>query len=86
MPVLWPSIRSIARWVLPVLVGPSTAVIFPQICIFSPRGQRWGVGHRNASFSLVLDQCLVGSHIDPWDSCFSKALESETALVEGTNT
>src|SRR5262245_16737127 len=26
MPVEWPSIRSIARWVLPVLVGPRTAV------------------------------------------------------------
>src|SRR5215469_11521528 len=26
MPVEWASIRSIARWVLPVLVGPSTAV------------------------------------------------------------
>src|SRR5262245_3349848 len=25
-PVSWPSMRSIARWVLPVLVGPSTAV------------------------------------------------------------
>src|SRR4029079_1838887 len=26
MPDEWPSIRSMARWVLPVLVGPSTAV------------------------------------------------------------
>src|SRR5262245_15843296 len=26
MPDEWPSMRSIARWVLPVLVGPSTAV------------------------------------------------------------
>src|SRR5215470_7147150 len=26
MPEEWPSMRSIARWVLPVLVGPSTAV------------------------------------------------------------
>ena len=25
MPEAWPSIRSTARWVLPVLVGPSTA-------------------------------------------------------------
>src|SRR5205807_4516275 len=26
MPEEWPSMRSMARWVLPVLVGPSTAV------------------------------------------------------------
>src|SRR5882672_11756239 len=26
IPVEWPSMRSIARWVLPVLVGPRTAV------------------------------------------------------------
>src|SRR5262249_38916278 len=26
IPLEWPSMRSIARWVLPVLVGPSTAV------------------------------------------------------------
>ena len=25
MPEAWPSMRSTARWVLPVLVGPSTA-------------------------------------------------------------
>ena len=27
MPDAWPSMRSIARWVLPVFVGPSTATI-----------------------------------------------------------
>src|SRR3990172_6708473 len=26
MPISWPSMRSMARWVLPVLVGPRTAV------------------------------------------------------------
>ena len=28
MPLSWPSMRSMARWVLPVFVGPSTAVTF----------------------------------------------------------
>ena len=30
MPEPWPSMRSIAKWVLPVLVGPRTAVIRPR--------------------------------------------------------
>src|SRR5215207_5775694 len=38
MPLSWPSIRSIARCVLPVLVGPSTAV--------TPRARSCGGGER----------------------------------------
>src|SRR5215213_11206193 len=38
MPLSWPSIRSMARWVLPVFVGPSTAV--------TPRARTCGLKER----------------------------------------
>jgi hypothetical protein len=37
MPLEWPSMRSMARWVLPVLVGPRTALILARALI----GERW---------------------------------------------
>ena len=41
MPLAWPSMRSIARWVLPVFVGPRTAVnerLSVLVLIFLPVG------------------------------------------------
>src|SRR3954470_7099746 len=45
MPLSWPSMRSIARWVLPVLVGPKTAV--------TPRARNCGRSERRAMVTML---------------------------------
>ncbi len=51
MPVAWPSMRSTARWVLPVLVGPRTATRREEDLPIgeSVIGVRWGRTGRGAS-------------------------------------
>ena len=52
MPLAWPSMRSIAKYVLPVLVGPSTAVtrVCAALTVIAPgvtRGGRRGKARDN---------------------------------------
>ena len=52
MPERWPSMRSMARWVLPVLVGPRTAVIRPAEATVMPSRSAWILPNASGAWAV----------------------------------